>query len=494
MIMGFQDEKGFPKDFLWGGASSACQFEGGFDEGNKGPSVADVLTAGSKEKKRQITWIDGEGKVAYSNVGAFWGKIEPVENAAISIDPHTYYPSHKASDFYHHYTEDLKLFHELGMKCYRMSIAWSRIYPSGDDENPNREGIDFYHKIFDLCKEYDIEPVVTMEHYDVPLGICLKYGGWKNRKVIDLFMRYAETLFSEYKTVKYWMPFNEMNSVVVENFKAAGMLESDERSYAQAAYNQFVASAKTKLLLKEMIPDAKMGVMCAYPMGYAKTSHPDDQLAALFRYRDNHFFLDVTCKGIYPNYKKIEYKKKNIELETEEDDFELLQKGTMDFIGFSYYASGIYTAKPDKMNPLGEKNPYLIANEWGWVSDPVGLRYSLNVLYETYHKPLFIVENGLGYNDVLEEGKVHDSYRIEYMKEHIKQISLAINEDGIPVLGYTPWSVIDSVSLGTGEMKKRYGVIYADVDDHGNGSFKRYRKDSFYWYQKVIETNGENLE
>ena len=489
----------FPEGFLWGGASSASQCEGGYNEGGKGLSVADVLTGGSREVRRKITWaMEGSDEKQYSLPGAFWGKITIPKNGIPQVFEDEYYPSHKGNDFYHHYQEDLALFRDLGLKCYRMSIAWSRIFPNGDDEEPNEEGLQFYRNVFALCKEYGIEPVVTLYHYDLPLNLSIKYGGWKNRKLIGFYVKYALTVMEEYKgLVRYWITFNEINSVIVENFKNAGMFEDDDASYAQAAHNEFVASAKVCRYHKKHRPDIKVGCMVAYTFGYGKTCSPDDQLKVMLKKREYNFFLDVQCKGHYPSYKLKEYERKNIVLDTVEEDREDLAKGTVDFVAFSYYNSGVSSTAPEdeKFGLMGPKNPYLKANAWGWSVDPIGLRISLNELHQNYGKPLFIVENGYGNMDeISEDGCIHDDYRIAYTAEHLKQISIAINEDGIDVMGYTTWGIVDCISLGTGEIHKRYGMIYADIDDKGSGTFSRIPKDSYRWYREVIMNNGSNLE
>lgn len=487
----------FPDNFLWGGATAACQIEGGYNEGKKGLTVADVLTVGSHTETRKITWRNPKtNQTGYSDVGAFWGKINIPEGAVPEVLEGEYYPSHVASDFYHRYKEDIALLAQMGLKCYRMSISWARIYPNGDDAMPNEEGLAFYHAVFDECRKYGIEPIVTTAHYDVPLNLCIKYGGWKNRELIELYVRYCEILFTEFKDkVKYWMTFNEINSVIVENFKAAGMTEEDSTSYAQAAHNQFVASARAVKLSKSINPEVKIGCMIAYTLSYPKTCNPKDQLESLLKARTYNFFTDVQCDGVYPSYKWKEYEQKGIQLELEESDFQEIKEGCVDFIGFSYYTSGICAAKKeeDEIGLMGPVNPYLKTNAWGWGIDSDGLRISLCNLYERYRKPLFIVENGYGYADEVVEGKIHDDYRIDYMRQHILAMNDAINLDGVDLLGYTPWGCIDISSLGTGEMKKRYGMIYVEKDDLGNGTLNRIKKDSFDWYKKCIASNGKEL-
>ena len=388
---------------------------------------------------------------------------------------------------------------EMGFKCYRMSISWARIFPNGDDLEPNRLGLDFYHRVFDECRKHGIEPVVTLSHYDTPLQLVIKYGGWKNRAVIGLFERYSRIVFTEYQDkVRYWITFNEINSVVVESFKNAGMLTEKKQDLAQCAHNQFVASAKAVIASRQINPQAKVGCMIAYTMAYPKTCNPKDQMESVIKSHEHSFFSDVMCRGYYPAYKWKEYQRKEIELEIEADDFEILKEGTVDYIAFSYYSSGVCTSEKHidlgTNVMMGPVNPYLKVNAWGWAIDPEGLRFSLNTLYERYNLPLFIVENGLGYKDELKDGKVSDEYRIAYTKAHLESINMAINIDGIEIIGYTTWGWLDLISLGTGEMKKRYGLVYVNRDDNGNGDFQRIKKDSFYWYKQVIQSNGKDLE
>jgi len=490
----------FPENFLWGGATAACQVEGGYQEGGKGLTTADVLTAGSHEKVRKITWQNTITKeTGYSDVGGFWGELKFPKNCLPAVIDGEHYPSHEASDFYHRYKEDIALMAEMGFKCYRMSISWARIFPNGDDLEPNQQGLQFYHNVFDECIKHGIEPLVTLSHYDTPLAIVINYGGWKNRNVIDVFERYASTVFKEYKEkVKYWITFNEINSVTVESFKNAGMLTENPNDLAQCAHNQFLASAKAVISSKRINSQSKIGCMIAYTMAYPKTCNPKDQMESIFKSHSHSFFSDVMCRGFYPSYKWKEYEREEIQLDIQEKDMKILTEGTVDFIAFSYYSSGVCTTEmvddlgTNKM--MGPINPYLKVNAWGWSIDPEGLRFSLNTLYERYNKPLIIVENGLGYDDKVENGKIHDDYRIAYTKAHLEAINKAINLDGIDVFGYTTWGWLDLISLGTGEMKKRYGFVYVNRDDQENGNFERIKKDSFYWYKKVITSNGKELD
>ena len=483
----------FPETFLWGGATAANQYEGGVFEGGKGLSVCDVLTGGSLTRRRQLTWIDPEtDRSGFTELRPRQPLMLP-ENAEPGVISGQYYPSHKAVDFYHHYKEDIALAAEMGFKAFRMSVNWARIYPNGDDPNPNEEGLKFYDSVFAELKKYGIEPLVTMSHYEMPLQLAVKYGGWKDRRVIGFFLNYAETLFRRYRgKVKYWLTFNEIDTVKAFPFINAGVPEYSEQNIAQAAHNMFVASAMTVRLKNEIAPEMMVGQMLAYMPVYGYSCNPKDQLLALDYDRDALFFSDVQVGGRYPNYKLKEYERKGIQLQTEPEDFDLIRSYPCEFIGFSCYKSMCVSAEePEKRNL---KNPYLKESEWGWAIDPDCLRLSLNRLYDLYHVPLWIVENGLGAEDKVEDGKIHDPYRIDYLRDSIRSISDAINIDGVEVMGLTTWGWIDIVSAGTGEMKKRYGFVYVDLDDEGNGSLQRIRKDSFWWYQKVISSNGTDLD
>ncbi|WP_296877319.1 glycoside hydrolase family 1 protein [Thomasclavelia sp.] len=463
----------FPNNFLWGGATAGNQIEGAYLQGGKGLSTADVMTLGSHVKKRKITK---------------------------SIEDNEYYPSHQAIDFYTHYQEDIKLFAKMGFKAYRMSIQWSRIFPSGDELVPNEQGLQFYDAIFDELEKYGIEPIVTISHFETPLGLQ-KYGSWKNRQVVEFYQRYAQVLFNRYKDrVKYWLTFNEINCMSTQPWVAGGIIETDEKTKMIAAYHQLLASAKAVKLAHQINPEIKVGMMYCGHFAYANSAHPDDVIATMNFMHQMMFYVDVQCRGYYPNYKLKQLERENIILPIIDGDLEILKEGTVDFIAYSYYCSHV-TGKKTKgilkgMNGLdtGYKNEFLAKSDWGWTIDPQGIRYSLNYLYDRYQLPLMIVENGLGAVDKLENGKVHDDYRIAYLKAHLKELEKAIELDGIPVLGYMMWGPIDLIAISTGEMKKRYGFIYVDSDDYGNGSLKRYLKDSFYWYQKVITTNGKSLK
>lgn len=466
-----------PEDFLWGGALAANQFEGGYDKDGKGLSVIDVMTNGEHGKPREITQ---------------------------DVDPNKYYPNHVGIDFYNRYKEDIALFNEMGLNCLRTSIAWSRIFPNGDETEPNEAGLQFYDNIFDELLKYGIEPVITLSHFEMPLHLAREYGGFRNRKVADFFAQFAETVFKRYKDkVKYWMTFNEINMILHIPFFGGGMDVSEEENPAQvkyqAAHHQLVASAMATKLGHEIDPDNQIGCMLAAGATYPNTCNPNDVWAALEADREGYFFIDVQARGYYPSYSKRFFKENNIKLEIADGDLEVLKENTVDYVSFSYYSSRLTSADPE-VNAETEgnvfatlKNPYLKASEWGWQIDPLGLRVTMNQIYDRYQKPLFIVENGLGEMDEInEDGTVHDTYRIKYLSEHLEQMIEAV-KDGVPLIGYTSWGCIDIVSAGSGEMKKRYGFIYVDRDNKGNGSLNRSRKDSFYWYKQVIQSNGENL-
>lgn len=489
----------FPKQFLWGGATAANQYEGGYREGGKGLNTSDVMTNGSHTVARRVTWRSPKtGETGSTGMG-FGAAMALPEGAILDVIDGEYYPSHVATDFYHHYKEDIALFAEMGFKCFRLSINWARIFPNGDDKEPNQAGIDFYHAVFDECRKHKIEPLVTISHYETPLNLTNKYGGWLDRRVVDFYLNLCRVLFTEYRDkVKYWMTFNEINLMSMAPYMGGGVLKSDEQSKAQATHHQFIASARAVQLARELSPNAKIGMMLAYGATYGETCNPKDQLAAMEGTRFAHFYSDVQCRGKYPAYKLKEYERQGVHVEMEDGDLELLADGTVAFIGFSYYSTHVASTSKDADQEgnftMGVKNPYLKANAWGWQIDPIGLRIALNTLWERYELPLWVVENGLGYEDKLEEdGSIHDNYRIAYMKGHIEAMADAIDKDGVDLIGYTPWGCIDLVSAGTGEMRKRYGMIYVDRDDAGQGSLERCRKDSFYWYQKVIASNGEEL-
>lgn len=495
---------GFPNTFLWGGATAANQYEGAWNEDGKGPSLADVITNGSHTEPRHVTWIDpSTGETGYTGNGVGMGTVFP-EGAIPAILPGMYYPSHVASDFYHRYSEDIALMAEMGFRCFRLSINWSRIFPQGDETEPNEAGLAFYDRVFDECARYGIEPLVTLSHYETPLHLVIRYNGWESRELIGFFERYARTCLDRYHDrVRYWLTFNETDSIAAHGFFGGGVMRISDQAIAQASHNMFVASARVTRYAHETYPGVLVGQMNACVPAYALTSNPSDQLLALKREQAMLWYCDVQTGGHYPAYKLREYRRKGISLCMDDDDLELIAHNTADYLAFSCYGSITYsTTESEKLNEQtvgpfhanSVRNPYLRTNAWESAFDPDCLRIELNRLYDRYHKPLFVVENGLGWNDVIEaDGSIHDEYRIEYLRENIRSMREAVELDGIPLLGYTMWGCIDLVSAGTGEMKKRYGFVYVDADDHGNGTFDRIRKDSFYWYKQCIASNGEDL-
>ena len=490
---------GFKKGFFWGGATAANQYEGGYREGGKGIAIQDVITGGDGRNKlpRRMALRLADGSTTFIDRKG----SEVPEGAVPYIDENTYYPSHVATDFYHHYKEDIALFAEMGFTAFRLSINWTRIFPNGDEEEPNEEGLQFYDDVFDEMHKYGIEPQVTIIHFDMPLNLAVKYGGWYNRKVIDFYMHYVETIFQRYKNkVKYWKTFNEIN--FCRDYTNLGITEALSRpdKVEQAVWHLFVAAAKTVIRGHEINPDFMIGQMINENEYYAEDCNPEAAWKRILDKRVREFYTDVQNKGFYPEWKLIELKNKGIEIKKEPGDDELLLKGTVDYIGFSYYSTSVSTVRKDAVLTASNlessvKNPYLKANDWGWQIDPMGLRLILNELWSRYHKPLWIVENGIGAIDTVEaDGSIHDPYRIDYLRQHILAMKAAVDEDGVDLMGYMPWGCIDVVSAGTGEMRKRYGFIYVDMDDEGHGDLHRSRKDSFYWYQKVCKSNGEDLD
>ncbi|MDF3000034.1 MAG: bglH1 [Bacillota bacterium] len=476
----------FPNGFLWGAAVAANQCEGAWNIGGKKESICDHLTAGSLHKNRRFT-------------------------SEILADEK--YPSHEAVDFYHHYQQDIALLAEMGCKVFRLSIAWSRIFPNGDDETPSEEGLRFYDNVFDECRRYHMEPLVTLSHFEIPHNLVKRYGGFANREVITFFERYAKTVLERYKDkVKYWLTFNEINfgTMPMGNLEVLGIINQEEEEIAnplddmqlrfQALHHVFLASARAVKAAHEINPDFKVGCMIAHITMYPLTCRPEDLL--LQQELDqiiNNFCADVQVRGAYPYFAFNYFQKHDLQILFEREDQQILKEGCVDFYSFSYYMSNCVTTEEGHETTMGNllggvKNPYLKASEWGWQVDPKGIRYTLNKIYDRYGIPMFVVENGLGAVDEIDgSGEIQDDYRIAYLKEHILEMGRAL-EDQVDLMGYTVWSAMDLVSSGTGEMKKRYGLIHVDKDDTGNGTLKRTRKKSFYWYRKVIETNGEDLE
>jgi len=472
-------------DFLWGGATAANQFEGAWDVDGKGPSTSDMCTNGSHKTPKRITRQIEEG---------------------------TLYPSHEAIDFYHHYKEDIALFAEMGFKTFRLSIAWTRIFPTGMEEKPNEAGLAFYDHVFDECLKYGIEPLVTISHYEMPFALTEAYNGWAGRECIDHFVRYCEVLFERFKDkVKYWLTFNEINAGTMKmgNFLSLGILNEgtvdfinqvdNEQLRFQGLHHQFLASAKVVKIAHEKYPQFQMGNMICFITMYPYSCNPDDILEAQKNMQMmNWFCSDIQVRGTYPYYAKRYFEENNITVKMENGDFEILKDGCVDFYTFSYYMSSCVAKNPIQEQVSGNlmgglKNPHLKESDWGWQIDPKGLRYTLNEIYARYEIPLMVVENGLGaYDKIEEDGTINDNYRIDYLKEHIEQMKEAV-ADGVDLMGYTPWGCIDLVSASTGEMAKRYGFIYVEKYDDGTGTLARRKKKSFDWYQKVIASNGENL-
>lgn len=488
----------FPEKFLWGGATSAHQFEGGYNQAGKGLHIMDVATAGDKDHYRQLTYKTKDGK--RSSMPLFELEELPV-GAEFCCFEDTFYPNHQASDFYHHVEEDIALFAEMGFKAYRMSIAWSRIFPNGDEKSPNEEGLAFYDKVFAELKKYHIEPIVTLSHYETPLALTNRWNAWADRRTIDCFLRYCETVFARYKDkVRYWMTFNEINVLDFCPYLGAGVVTTDPAIVAQVAHHHFVASAKAVQVCHQINPEAKIGCMLAATPYYSYDCQPRNALHALKTMDALYFYGDVMVRGYYPNYKKNQWKKDGISIQIADGDLEAIRSGTVDFIGISYYQSGTVSLDDNLEKTAGNmiecvKNPFIQNTEWGWQIDPLGLRIVLKLLYDRYQVPIMVVENGLGMVDVLEEdGTIQDDYRIDYFREHIKALEQSINEDGVDLIGYTPWGCIDLVSASTGEMKKRYGFVYVNQNEENNGNLKRFPKKSFYWMKKVIASNGRNLK
>ncbi|MBC1488319.1 6-phospho-beta-glucosidase [Listeria sp. FSL L7-1485] len=468
--------------FLWGGATAANQAEGGVLEGGRGLSNVDLLPTGEDRKKvasgdlEMLEWKEGY-----------------------------YYPAKEAVDMYHRYMEDIQLFAEMGFKVYRMSLSWSRIFPNGDDAEPNEAGLAFYESIFKELKKHHIEPLVTIAHFDVPVGLIKRYGGWKNRQLIDFYVHYAETVLKRYRgLVKYWLTINEINVLLHQPFVGGGIVfeETDNKQEIkyQAAHHQLVASALVTKAAHEVDTQNMVGCMLAGGSHYPYTCRPEDYQEAINRDREGYFFIDVQARGKYPNYALKKFEREALNIQMAETDEATLAASPVDFVTFSYYCSRTVSAHPeDYAEATGNlfpsiKNEYLPSTEWGWQIDALGLRNSLNQLYDRYQKPLFIVENGLGAKDTPDEnGYVEDDYRIDYLREHIQAFKDAVEIDGVELLGYTTWGCIDLVAASTGQMSKRYGFIYVDRDDEGDGTLARSKKKSFDWYKKVIASNGEYL-
>lgn len=480
----------FPKDFLWGTSISAAQVEGGWDEDGKAPVQIDYAVSGDTNSYRSIYYLNQNGDKDNFHIFSYLpsgGKYQTFDDL--------YYPNHNASDFYHHWKEDLALFSEMGFTTFNTSIAWSRIYPYGVENGLNKEGVEFYRQVFKEAKRLGMDPVITLYKYDEPVYFEEKYGGWTNRVMIDEFVEFARVCFTEYKDlVNKWLTFNELNVLMLMS-----IYSDNKKDYFQRMHNQLVASAKCVKLAHTINPNNKVGAMISGICSYPLTPDPNDVLKN-YEYFQKAFCYcaDTQVRGGYPSYAKKIWRQDNVCLEIEQEDNRILLEGKVDFLSFSYYSSNCITthdnANAGKGNfQIATSNPYVEVSDWGWSMDPIGFKYFLHLLYDRYQIPLFIVENGLGaFDKVDENGRIHDSYRIDYLRNHIQSLKEAI-EDGVDIFGYTTWGGLDLVSAGTGQMEKRYGMIYVDMNDKGEGSLERSRKDSFYWYKKVIESNGEDL-
>jgi 6-phospho-beta-glucosidase len=473
----------FPQGFMWGGATAANQVEGAYDQDGKGLSIVDAIPGG----KARLNIVSS-----------------PEFDFTLDTANYTY-PNHKGIDHYHRFQEDIALFAEMGFKCYRFSIAWTRIYPNGIEQEPNEAGLKHYDQVIDACIAHGIEPVITISHYEMPLHLATAFGGWKKRELIGHFERFARTVLTRFgHKVKYWMTFNEINSAAHFPIMSQGLTVKTGALEAQAKFqawhNQFVASSLAVKIAHETNAQIQIGCMILFATNYAYDCNPVNQLETLKETQAFNFYCaDVQAGGKYPYYAKSLWKSQGVELDIQPGDLALIKNHTVDYIGFSYYMSStINKTNPDAVSAQGNllggaRNPFLEASEWGWEIDPVGLRIALNQLYDRYEKPLFIVENGLGAVDKPDENHfIADDYRINYLRQHIQAMAEAI-DDGVELMGYTPWGCIDLVSMSTGEMSKRYGLIYVDLDDKISGTGNRYRKKSFHWYQKVIETNGADI-
>ena len=482
----------FPQGFLWGGATAANQYEGGWKEGGKGVSVSDCA--------RHHLDVDVQDYAKHNGI-----TTQEILDALNSNDE-SLYPKRHGSDGYHHYKEDIALMAEMGFKVFRLSIAWTRIFPTGEELEPNEEGLKFYDDIFDECIKHGIEPLVTMSHYEPPINLVLNHDGWASREVIDMFVRFVEVICERYKNkVKYWLTFNEVDSMIRHPYTTGALVEDrfPERNFQevifQAMHHQFVASALATKICHEKIPGSKVGCMLTKLTYYPYTCKPEDVLQAQQDMRSTYCYSDTQVFGEYPAYLLSKFKNENINIKMEADDLEIMKKYPVDFVSFSYYSSSCVAKQSDGLKKTAAntmvaiKNPHIPSSDWGWQIDPIGLRVSCVDLYDRYRKPLFIVENGLGAKDEIVNGEIIDDYRIEYHREHFKELLNAIEVDGVEVMGYTSWGCIDLVSESTKQMSKRYGFIYVDADDHGNGTYARLRKKSFHWYKKVIESNGAYL-
>lgn len=457
-----------PKNFLWGGAISAHQCEGAVQAGGKGWSTMNVLASIPGQRKQQVVY---------------------------PIDEEVYYPTHTAIDFYHRYCDDIRLLKEMGFTCLRISIDWSRIFPQGDETIPNEEGLRFYDDVINEIVKQGMKPMITISHFEIPIHLVETYGSWKNREMITFYLRFCNVLFQRYHhQVKYWLTFNEINIITYQPYMTTGIVNPSDKDCFLMAHHQMLASAQAVAMGHEIDASLQIGAMVMFGPTYPHNCAPDTILEAMQDNAEIYHFLDVMVRGAYSK-KSLRYlEQQELMFPLSYEDEQLLAKGTVDFIGFSYYMS--WTTSTDcASGNMGEggANPYLKTTPWGWQIDPIGLRISLNMMYDRYQKPLFIVENGLGTYDQLEDDSIHDTYRISYMQEHIKEMEQAITNDGVEVMGYLAWGCIDLIAASSGEMSKRYGMIYVDLDNEGQGTGKRYKKDSFDWYKKVIASNGADI-
>lgn len=472
----------FPNDFLWGAAMAANQCEGAYLEEGKGLSIVDMLPDAAH----------GRWDMLYHPEKYLGQKL-------------AYYPSHEGIDFYHRFEDDIRLLAEMGIKAFRTSISWPRIFPNGDDDKPNEKGLAFYERLFDACGRYQIEPVVTLCHFDTPYALVEKYGAWRDRRAIESYARYCKAVFERFRgKVKYWLTFNEINMITHIPYLGGGLLVERDENKAQvmyqAAHHQLVASALATKLAHEIDASNRVGCMLAAGSFYPYSCRPEDVMASVEKNHENYLFIDVQSRGAYPGYAKRLFAENQVEIKMEAGDEALLSENTVDYIAFSYYSSRLIGTSEEAKKNVADgnavttlRNPHLAITAWGRQIDPIGLRVTMNELYDRYQKPLFVVENGLGCEDNVEEdGSIQDDYRIDYTRQHIAQMREAM-KDGVPCMGYLPWGTIDLVSAGGGEMKKRYGFIYVDRDNDGNGTLERKKKKSFGWYKKVIASNGEEM-
>lgn len=475
------------QQFLWGGATAANQLEGAYDQDGRGMSIADVFRYYERDQRK-----------------AAKKELTLEEITLLASDTAGNFPKRRGIDFYHHYQEDIALLAELGIKALRISFSWSRIFPRGDEQEPNEAGLLFYERVIHELLDHQIEPIVTLSHFETPLALAVDYGGWANYQLVEFYLRYCDAVFRRFQgNVRYWMSFNEINAALEIPFKGSALVYSEDKDYEtrkhQALYHQLLASAKATHCLHAIDPQAKMGCMIASFTTYPETCHPKDVLKALQENRAYYLYLDVQADGTYPAWYWKQLEQQGIQVHTTEEELDILRRNPVDYISFSYYMSLTATHEEGRAGGEGNlkggvDNPYLEQSDWGWAIDPLGLRITMNEIYYRYHKPILISENGFGAYDQLEEnGCIHDSYRIAYLASHLQEVQQAIELDGVDCFGYLSWSPIDMISAGTSEMSKRYGFVYVDLDDEGNGSGNRYKKDSFYWYQQFIEAQDSFL-